>query len=91
MPWLAGLFPVLAGKVGKLAEAGVKIIAFAREKAEKQGGSLEVKDLLQIAKEENVLAGVQKLATKKADALEEKLGLDFKVKLADEPVEPVKL
>lgn len=88
MPWLAGLFPSLAGKVGKLAETGVKVITFIREKAEQNGGVIGVGDVLKIAKEENVLAGVQKLAVKKADALEEKLGLDFKVKLDPETPPP---
>jgi len=88
MPWLAQAFPVLTGKIGKLAATGTRIFAFVREKAEANGGQIGIREMLKIAKEENVLAGVQKLAVRSADKLEEKLGLDFKMKLEGPPPAP---
>lgn len=87
MPWLATLVPKLTGKVGELAKTGVEIITAARKKAEEGGGRISVKDLLSIAKEYNVSAGVDDLAKKAATAYEEKLGFNPTIKLQEpEPI-----
>jgi hypothetical protein len=88
MPWLSKLVPQLTGKVGELAKTGVEIITAARKKAEEDGGRISIKDLLSIAKEYNVSAGVDDLANKAATAYEEKLGFKPTVKLAEEPAAP---
>jgi hypothetical protein len=84
MPWLAGIFPKLTGKVGELAKTGVEIITATRKKAEENGGMIHIRDVLKIAKEYNVSAGVDVLAKKTATAFEEKLGFAPLIKL-DEP------
>ena len=81
MPWLSQRFPSLTGAIGKWAKTSGNIITFVREKAEANGGTIDVKGILKIAKDENVLAGVQDIAKKHADQLEEKMGLEFKTKL----------
>jgi hypothetical protein len=78
---------VLTGPVGRIAQAGLQSILFARKKAEENGGSLSAAELLQIAKDENVLAGVQDLVAAKAKKLEEKLGCDFKLNLKSDEAE----
>jgi hypothetical protein len=83
MPWLSRLFPALTGVVGKVADTGIEIFTAARKKAEENGGSIDVKDLLAIAKEKNVLAGVQAIVAPKAKALEKKLGVEFTQNLKD--------
>lgn len=83
MPWLSGIFPKLTGKVGELAKSGVEIITAARKKAEEGDGRLDIKDLLKIAKEYNVSAGVDDMAKKAATAYEEKLGFTPTIKLED--------
>lgn len=87
MPWLAPIFPKLAGKLGAMAKTGVQIITAVRAKAETQGGSIHITDLLEIAKDKNVQAGVQALVTKTADAHEEEMGHEFKMKLDSTPAE----
>lgn len=81
MPWLASRFPALAGQAGRFAKTAVSIIAAARHRGEQNGGDLPVKDLLAIAKEHNVTAGVQGWVTKASGKLEESLGVKFSVKL----------
>jgi hypothetical protein len=91
MPWLANLFPALTGKIGTWAKTGSQIITAARALGERNGGTIQVKDLLAIAKERNVAAGIQDIVVRNVDALEEKLGVDFQVKLdppAPAPVAP---
>lgn len=85
MPWISNLFPALTGKIGQLAKAGLQTITAARAVAERNGGSIGVKDLLTIAKERNVTAGVQDLVVKEVASLEKKMGLDFKMKLVQPP------
>ncbi len=74
MPWLAQLFPVLTGKIGKIAKAGVETINNVRAEAEANGGSIDVRTVLEIAKDKNVSAGVQGLITKYAHAHEDAMG-----------------
>jgi len=87
MPFLAPIFPALAGKLGKWATTGSQIITAVRAKAEEQGGSIHVADILSIAKEKNVSAGVQKLVTKYADKHEEAMGHDFGMNLDSTTIE----
>lgn len=84
MPWLAGIFPKLTGKTGELAKTGVEIFTSIRKKSEESGGSIGTRDMLKIAREFVVSAGVEKLVAKQATAFEEKLGYKPAVKL-DEP------
>ncbi len=88
MPWLAQLFPALTGKIGKMAKTGVQIITAARAAGEANGGTLQVVDLLKIAKDKNVSAGIQDLVTKHVDAHEEAMGHDFEIKLDAVPLVP---
>jgi hypothetical protein len=85
MPWLANLAPKLTGRIGELAKTGVEIVTAARKKAEEGGGRISIKDLLAIAKEYNVSAGVDDLAKARAAEYEKKLGFTPTVKLAEEP------
>lgn len=85
MPWLATRFPALAGQVGRFSKTAISIFAAARQKGESMGGALPVKDLLAIAKEHNVTAGVQNWVAKASGKLEEQLGVKFAVKLAESP------
>lgn len=85
MPWLSSLFPALTGKIGKWAKAGSDIITAVRTKAEAQGGSIDVRDILEISKEKNVTAGIQKIVTKYVDKKEEELGKKFIMKLEEDP------
>ncbi len=85
MPWLSNRFPSLTGQIGKWAKTSGNIITFVREKAEANGGTIDVNGILKIAKDENLLAGVQEIAKKHAADLEEKLGLDLKMKLEKPP------
>lgn len=87
MPFLAPIFPALAGKLGKWATTGSQIITAVRAKAEEQGGSIHVQDILAIAKDKNVSAGIQGLVTKHVDAHEEAMGHDFKIDLASDAAE----
>ena len=87
MPWLASIFPALTGKIGKWAQTGSQIIASVRAKAEASGGSIDVRDVLEIAKEKNVSAGIQGIVKKYADKLEGSMGHKFEMKL-DEPAQP---
>jgi hypothetical protein len=89
MPWLSRMFPQLTGAIGKAAEVGRRIVAFARERFEEKGMPDAAKELLKVASEENADYGIQDFQKKKADALEEKLGLDLKVKLADPAPAPM--
>lgn len=77
MPWLAQVFPVLTGKIGKLAQAGVEIVNTVRAKAEANGGTIDLKNVLEIAKDKNVSAGVQKLALAHSHAHEDAMGLNL--------------
>ena len=80
MPWLAGIFPKLAGVWGKVGQTGIQIVTQLRKEAE-AGGSITPKRILEVAKEYNVTAGVQDLVSKEATALEEKLGYTPTIKL----------
>lgn len=82
MPWLANMFPALTGKVGKWAQTGSQILTAVRSKAESSGGSIDIRDVLDIAKTFNVNAGIQDFVKKKVDAHEEAMGHDFTMKLA---------
>jgi len=74
MPWLATVFPALTGKIGKMATAGVQIINSVRDKAEANGGTIDVKTVLEIAKDKNVSAGIQDIVKMHAHAHEEAAG-----------------
>ncbi len=93
MPWLAQLFPVLTGKIGKMAKAGVAIVNTVRDKAEKNGGSIDVKTVMEIAQDKNVSAGIQDLVKKEAHKHEEAMGMNLTsletMKEADDTGAPV--
>jgi hypothetical protein len=88
MPWLAQFFPKLAGKWGVIGQTGIQIVTALRKKSEESGGRIGTKELLAIAKEYNVTAGVQDLVKKEASALEAKLGYTPTVKLEEPAAEP---
>ena len=83
MPWLSQLFPKMTGKVGEMAKTGVEIFVSMRKKAEESGGSITSKDMLTIAKEFNVSAGIDGMVNKASTAFEEKLGFKPTIKLLD--------
>lgn len=87
MPWLAPLFPALAGKLGKWAATGSQIITAARSKAESQGGSLHVQDLLEIAATKNSEAGIQSFVKKRVDKQEKAAGHKFRIKRTSPPAD----
>lgn len=82
------MFPKLTGAIGRAAEVGTRIVAFTREKLEEKGMPEAAKELLKVAKEENADYGIQNFQKRRADALEEQLGMDLKVKLTPKVEEP---
>lgn len=77
MPWLAQVFPALTGKIGKMAKAGVETINSARAVAEVNGGQLDLRTLLEIAKDKNVTHGIQDIVAMHAHAHEEAAGMNL--------------
>ena len=83
MPWLSSVFPALTGKIGKALSAVVQATTKARQEAEANGGTLHVKDLLNIHKDEQVRAGVRDLVSDMAKGVEEKFGIEHTIDLVD--------
>lgn len=74
MPWLAQMLPALTGKVGKMAKAGVEIVNGIRSTAQMNGGSIDLVDVLKIAKDKNVSHGIEEFVKRHAHAHEDAVG-----------------
>lgn len=88
MPWLAQVFPALTGKIGKMAKAYVETTNSVRAAAEANGGNIDLKTVMEIAKDKNVSHGIQEIVSLHAHAHEEAAGMNLtsldEIKTADE-------